>query len=389
MKRGPFFLLFILVVGFVSPAQRLHLPFSGSNDGSNLSFNLDRLWAYNLYEHSRWGVGFDYNHPFSNSNSIELSGYVGYGVQDRQFKGGLGVVYETKRNAYYLKASRDYSAAANRRMEATQLQDISNLSGFMSSRMSDNISVILGYQRKWGSTSLIADANLFYGGRLFDGSGLLYRCNGDVITPENGLELKILFSYKKNLKTKVVVGHTWPSGKPIASLLMQYSRSLSSEHFRTDFFVQGGITPRDVPYIRMFDLGGTFGAPVWFRNVLQTIQPYEYTANAFVLLSLRSGFKEPIFDIYSNLLVLGSRPRPFVGLSAAWGHLWGQDATGFLYYEGLNLIAPSEGLLEATAGIDGLVRWGAVDYGVATSVGLIPRRSTTRWAILLTAEFSL
>ena len=394
MKRRTIILSLILLLGIPSSAQGLRIPVTGSSDSSGLYLNIDRIWAYNLYEHSRWGIGLNYRQLYGSGNSIDIGGYAGYGVRDRVPKGGLALAYFFGDDAFYLMASRDYTAAASRRMESTRLQDISDLSGFMSSRMSDDVSFTAGYLKGWERSNISLDARLFFGGRLFDAYGFLYRCNGDVISPENGLQLTLSFAFENSFKTKLVVGRIWPVVKPLASFLSQYSETFVTRSFRTDIFVQGGITPPGVPYIGMFDLGGTFGAPVWFRNVLQTVRPSEYTANAFILLSMRCGLRKPLFDVYNSLLVVGSRPRPFVGFSAAWGHMWGQDADGCLSYEGLDLTSPTRGLFEATAGFDGLLRWGSVDYGIAASVGLHPRTTPSgtpfpRWALLLTAELSL
>jgi len=351
--------------------------------------DIDYLWRYNLYEHSRWGLGLAYNADMQ--QTWRLVANAGYGIRDRQFKWGLGgslLVDKGHSGRVYLMSTREYAVAGNRNMHRGSIVDPGGLSSFMSLRMSDQISFLAGYRWRSRSTAYCTDVRLFYGGRLFDNNGLLYRKDGDNIVSENGAELRF------NVQTShfagdVIVGHTWPAEKPVVQLLAEYDRTFRIALFDLRVFAQSGITTPNTPYIYMFDLGGCLGSPLYFRNSLLTVKQCEYTANAFILGLLRFGFEKPVFSMWNQLLVLGSNPRPFVGLSAAWGYLWGQDATGFLYYEGLNLTAPSNGLLEATVGIDGLLRWGSVDYGIATSVGLLPRTSTTRWAILLTAELSL
>ena len=93
--------------------------------------------------------------------------------------------------------------------------------------------------------------------------------------------------------------------------------------------------------------------------------------------------------LYNNLFSVGSNPRPFVGLTAFWGTLWGQDANGRKTLETFVLQSPYEGLLEPVVGVDGIVRWGAVDLGAAIAYRIAPhsapyhRNSVTQNLVLL------
>jgi hypothetical protein len=67
-----------------------------------------------------------------------------------------------------------------------------------------------------------------------------------------------------------------------------------------------------------------------------------------------------------------SSPHPFLQLNALWGHLFGQDATGFLYWDGLPLQSPNLGIAEMSTGFDGLVHWGLFDLGFGVAYRLCP-----------------
>ena len=165
---------------------------------------------------------------------------------------------------------------------------------------------------------------------------------------------------------------------------MEDNNTVHLQPFVLHYHTQAGITPPNTPYIYMFNLGGTFGSPLFFRNSLLTARPCEYTANAFALASLRFGLEEPLYSVWNSLFVIGSNPRPFVGLTGACGMMWGQSSDGTLHYESLDLQAPNHGVAEAVVGVDGLVRWGMVDYGCAVACGFHP--AAPRWAWMLTAE---
>lgn len=360
------------------------IPLYRNGSGGGLFLDPDYIWRYNLYEHSRWGLGLVYS--ADSAQSWHAVANAGYGLHDKQLKWGLGagrLICPRHNGRLYLMATREYAAAGNRHMQWASIYVLDGLASFMSLRMSDQISAIAGYRWTGRDYSFyVVDMRLFRGGRLFDNNGLLYRKDGDTIAPENGVELR--FGYTNGgFNADAIVGRTWPAQKTIAQLLVEYDHTFLLSPFALRLYTQAGVTPPNTPYIYMFDLGGTFGAPLYFRNTMLTIMPCEYTANAFTLGSLRLAFEKPLFQAWNSVLVVGTYPRPFVGVTAAWGMMWGQTDNGTLTYEGLDLQAPNRAVAEAVVGIDGLLRWGYVDYGAALAVSLLPDRSRT--AILLTA----
>ncbi|MBR6440845.1 MAG: hypothetical protein IKS44_02210, partial [Bacteroidales bacterium] len=78
--------------------------------------NLDRLWNYNLYEQSRWGAGLRYG-----SVLWDVEGYAGYGMLDRQLKGGVSGALHLGGSTLYAGAARDYQAAGSRRLSVPSL----------------------------------------------------------------------------------------------------------------------------------------------------------------------------------------------------------------------------------------------------------------------------
>ena len=141
---------------------------------------------------------------------------------------------------------------------------------------------------------------------------------GDTIEPETLLEARLVAQSPWGLTAQLQAGVNNPGRRAVTRLLVQYDRQWELNPFELQLFLQGGATGRATPYVRMFDLGGTFGAPFCFRQSLLTARPNEFTANVFAFLSLRFGFGRPLFEGWSRLFQIGTSPRPFIGMNAAW-----------------------------------------------------------------------
>ena len=337
--------------------------------------NLDRLWNYNLYEQSRWGAGLRYG-----SVRWNVEGYAGYGVLDRQLKGGVSGALHLGGSTLYAGAARDYQAAGSRRLSVPSLRDPASLGSFMSRRMSDRMMLTTGFRHRHRGYLWLAEGNVQHGGRLFHNRGLLYRVAGDTIEPETLLEARLAAEMPWGLTTQLQAGVNLPKRQPVVRWMVQYDREWTLSPFAVQLFLQGGATLRETPYVRMFDLGGTFGAPFCFRQSLLTARPNEFTAHVFTFLSLRVGWSRPLMEGWNPPFQIGTSPRPFVGLNAAWGHLWGQDPEGGLAWEGLELQSPLYGIVEPMAGVEGLLRWGAVDWGAAVAWRWVPKGAPYRYA---------
>ena len=391
------FITLLLLLPLTANSQ--YLPLWHSAQGDCLDLNIDRIWSYNLYEHSRWGAGIRYTRaPRKTAGTLVwLDSYVGYGVFDRQWKGGLEGAIRYGRNSHgltqFIRISRDYHVAGSRSLTSATLTDPMSLAGFMNRRMIDRVSLDMGSLWRTDCTKQRIEMSIGIGNRLFYNEQLLYRTAGDTLTKENHLMLRWLMQLPQGVSSQVEVGTVWPQQRYVARLLTQYDRTFSFTHSHLQTFAQAGITPPHTPYTYLFNLGGTWGAPVSFRNSLLTARPNEFAANTFLFLSLRFALSRPLVEAWNRTLQLGTAPRPFVGLNAAWGHLWHQDPLGRLTHEGLELQAPLQGLVEPVVGVEGIIRWGVVDWGMAVAYRLVPpaapyrlETSQANLALLITAS---
>ena len=386
MKRT---LLILLLLATVTAARGQYLRLAGDTNRTALYLDASRIWNYNLYEHSRWGGGLLLStHPqrfiFSR---IDAEGYLGYGTFDEQWKYGIALTEYVRNSpfhsAIYQRFEHDYFAAGSRHL-ANPWSGGQLLGGFMSHRMTEERLVTFGY--RWNTLPWRWAVEFDWGERrpLFDEAQLLY-ARQELLNYQRFGRLRLLLRHSSGFAAQYELFGDWKTMR----LLAEYRRSIPLPFLKLDLYTQGGVTPKSNAYVDLFDLGGTWDAPVYIGNNLPTVSPNEFTANAFTLLSLRLQTARPLYSLYNNLFSVGSNPRPFVGLTAFWGTLWGQDANGRKTLETFVLQSPYEGLLEPVVGVDGIVRWGAVDLGAAIAYRIAPhsapyhRNSVTQNLVLL------
>ena len=380
MKR---WLLIVLYVSACLGVRGQYLHLAGDTTRTGLWLDLDKVWNYNLYEHTRWGGGLLLTtHPqrflFSR---LDVGAYAGYGTFDEQWKYGVGLDEHLRGSrcatVLYQRARHDYTAAGSRRL-ANPWEESQLLGSFMTQRMVAENSVTLGVRWQLGPWQPAVEFTWGKREWLFDGSRLIYA--REAVTHRSTLaRLRFVLRHSGGFGSQLdLIGNaqraegeaTWA---PLAArLLADYSHSFDLTPVRLDLYAQGGLSTREVEYADMFDLGGTWGVPLLVTNSLLTVRPNELAANTFLLLRLKLKSENPLYSIYSPLLNLGSNPSPFVAATAVWGQLWGQDAQGQVEWLDSHLQAPHRGLLEPTLGVDGLVRWGAVDWGAAVTYRLAP-----------------
>lgn len=375
MKKA--LILILLAVACGANAQRVRL--FGNPDRGALYFNLDRIWTYNLYEHSRWGGGFHFTMPipFTFARKRDYDVYFGYSCTTRQWKGGLSLGWHLRGSKHdatlYTSISHDFATAGGRTLAESSRSDLGSMATFMSQRMSEQTLLVVGLSRELFGATLSAEGHWFRGFRLYDNDGLHYRMRGDEMPREDGWEARFTCDIPAGIILQLQTGVLEPDSRRFTRLLAQYHHLFKYDHLNFSVFAQGGLTTQGTPYTYLFDLGGTFGAPICFNNCLLMALPNEFTANRFLLMSLRLETAKPLYRLYSRLLSIGSLPVPFIGINLTGGVLDNMADDGSLCYEGLWLQAPHRGIVEPVIGIDGIFRWGAVDWGVAAAYRLTPQ----------------
>ena len=375
MKRALTILLFFGAVA----AQGQHIHLFGNENRSSLYFNLDRLWSYNLYEHSTWGGGLHFVTfaPFTFATRREYNIYVNYSSHIKQWKYGLGVAYRLRRSHHngtiYVSGAHDYYTAGGRSLDDASRCDMGSTSTFMVQRMTEQSSVTAGYSVEVLGATVSADGRWYKGWRLFDADGMRYRSDSTPVPREDGRDSRLRIESPIGLTVQLQGGFVGEERRSFARLIGQYYNTFEAGAVAFDIYLQGGVASGGAPYTYLFDLGGSYGAPVCFNSSLLTATPNEFTARQYGVVGLRLHPVKPIYKLYSRILHIGSMPMPYVGVNAMWGELDGQDEEGQASVDGLQLQAPHRGIAEPVIGFDDILRWGSVSWGVAAAYRFAPR----------------
>lgn len=352
---------------------------------SAVYFDIESAINYNMYEHWRYQADVSWVYPNQNSaaakqvkNQWRAKAYAGFTTGDADFKyGATGSVLLSKSKVKLsVSGFKDMFRAADRNLGTYSLLNPSANTGFVASYFvgvkGAMASAEFSPARKWNVTLGLRQTWEDY---RFDAYGLIY----PTIDPSRQTPV-LSFS-------EVVARVEWDS-KVILSLrgghisnystnaylkaILQYKQSYFNKSL--NLFSQVGFATKNAPYSRMFDLGGTGHSGYFFNNTFLTVYPNRFAANTYALASINYTMTKPIWDLEF------SKPKPFAQLNVMWGSLFGQDKYGQMIHDGLYLQSPFQGLLEPAAGIDGILRWGMVDFGIAVAYQLCPANAPYRYA---------
>lgn len=372
MRRD--FLAIACFIALTTSAMAQMIPLTDTASRNTLWFDIDRVFNYNLYERSRWGGGLQYDIGLKGERfrTLSLGGYVAYGYLDQRWKWGLKVdlAGRSKREPRtYIEFFHDLTIDASRTLTTYSIRTFSETGNYMSRLFSDTYRLTVGHSYK-PFAALTADVKL----RLSTERYLHYYYT--LLYPENRSALLDLPSARfaeaiLTLSTATgwtlqatggLVGVKQDDVSAFLRVLAQYEHVYDFSIFRYMLFAQCGVTTREVPYSRMFDLGGTWGSPFFFNQSILTARPNEFTSNLFAMIASRLTLQKPLIELYNHALQLGTSPNPFVFIDVAWGNTW----------EDQMYITPDKGIAEVGAGIDGLLRSGQIDWGLGVVYRLTP-----------------
>ena len=381
-------LQFILLVFFTlighSHAQNVSL--SHTLGRTRVSLDLDRLYNYNNYERHRWGAGVDWIIPLKYDerygtlfqNYFITNSYIGYGTGDHGWKYGITAGFVFPRatvSSVSLSYFHDLLRVGDHSLDGYNLLNTVNNSSYFSSRYSeaDKITAIAQIELP-GPAKLRLGYSYLRERLLFNATNLLFPhiYDDDVLPyqPYNTIGIDLLWG------DHIRLGFLTNVGKPdegdilknnifsltFIRLLAQYNNKITfkNDHGQMAMFAQGGYVTKRAPITQLFDLGGTGGGKYYFYNTFLTVRPNTFMSNTFAIASIRYTMGR---GMWKTTL---SEPHPFAQINAMWGMFAGNDKRTQTY-AGLLLHAPVDGLIEPCLGIDGIVRWGLLDLGVAAA----------------------
>lgn len=373
-------LMLLLLLPLAAGAQSVRLtPYRAP---SALYLNLDRLYNYNRYEHSRFELGLIWVTPNESAEKSNvflgqwaLSGYAAYGTYDRALKyGGSVRLRLPDRNDVRLILSgyNDLEAAASRKMEDYHMLSPESNPAFVASRFVGvkGVRFDVALKPRWDWTLKIGTFFNWEQYRFNDQGPLYPRLTPEAMpTPLPHAALTARLDWNRGMVLAATAGmmkgvYEEVSEVPYLRLLAQYDAEPGDMGLHV--FGQAGFVTAHAPFSRLFDLSGTARAIYFFRNTFLTVRPNTFTSNLFAHLCLNYTAPMPLWK------TSWSQPQPFLQFNAMWGQLFGQDAYGQLCQEGLLLQSPYMGLFEPATGFDGLLRWGWLDFGFGVAYQICP-----------------
>lgn len=367
MKKGIGVIIGLIMLPLSGMGQKILL--SSTESGNELNLDPNRIYSYNLYEKSRWGAGLEYDIMLGQKDSagltcLALSAYGAWGYEDHRLKWGgkvelQGVTKDRRKYSTYLEGFHDLTAPGSRHIGIYDVFHFTSTGNFMTRRFNDTWRVTGGVSRmKTRKMQETIELRWSRERDLWSGNNLIYPAScADLrsMPYEDFFEVRIHLADFSGLSGELLAGTTSQWASPFVRLLVQYNRKFFWEPLTLEVFAQCGFADEGAPYSRCFDLGGTWGSPLAMERSLLTARPNEFTANLFSLVTLKLSTAEPLFYYYHNNLLVGTSPSPFVLCNAAWGELRGHSSPQ----------APDKGILEVGGGVDGLLKWGLVDWGGA------------------------
>lgn len=402
----------ILLFLSLSPAWccAQYLRINHIDSRTDLSFDLNHLYNYNVYEQNRWGGGlflqtplrYDKRYGSDFQNYLQSSIYLAWASGDHALKYGgnfaLGFPRYVARKVF-LGYAHDLEHIGSHSFSKYNILNTIENSSYFSSRFN-------AYDRIWagmdidilGPGFLTITLRHSLERPLFKASGLLYpKINDEDALPRSAFdEAVVQLKWGDNWIFELIGGmvHHGNHGgdKSFARVMAQYSKTftLNGKFGKIKLFAQCGSTlDNSTPISRRFSLDGTGGSLYYFSNSLLTVHPNTFMADCFTHIAMRYTLGVPLWH---NAL---SSPTPFVQCNFLWGAMNGYNGLGengvyellngyaFDYslanpnpgIELISLEAPYYGLLEPAIGIDQLAHWGILDFGVAVAWQMAPKKS--------------
>lgn len=351
-----------------------------------INIDLNKLYNYNLYEHSRWGLGLETNDKLS--RWISVGGYFGYGVEDNGWKygGNLNFYFDRYKNRNLGFAySQDLEAAANTSFNKYQLVSFNNNINYTFSRFQSVRKAEAFY-----TTPLIryttAKLSLSYSREsyLYTNDGLLYP-HRDNVAPgftadfaEASLSLEWKYKQQRirtpDFEFQVNRSSSLPTirllytrglslfnaDKEFNRLQVEYTQHITTRNFNQfSIYASAGHVSKHAPYSRMFNVIGTGNFIYYFNNSFLTLHPYSFTTTDYANLCLRYNWNKSLWNFKL------SKPQLSFQLNSIIG-----TAHGITTVDGIGIQAPEKGIMEGAICINDLLIYNITKIGIGAAYRL-------------------
>lgn len=349
---------------------------SGRIKIKNFAIDINKLFNYNGYEYSRWGLGLEWNI----TKWMRPSGYFGYGVKDKEWKygGGLDFFFDRYKNyALSFFYRRDLEMAASTKNYNYALLDINGNYEYAIQHFSKvQQAGVRYYMPLWrhvrGSASFtysretpMYDSNgIFYARNISDplptvdfaeiGLNLTYAKNDKIRLPKYELSLGTMFSHPV-INIRYTRGiNLFDAKQSYNRLLVEYMQNIQCQHYGTlCLFSQLGYVDGNVPYSRLFSTVGTSNLWYYFRNSFMTLHPHQFVSDRYANLCVSFHFAQPWWKLKY------SKPRLLLQVNSIIG-----TTSRNITSDNMPVVAPEKGILEPCIAINDLITYSTISLGV-------------------------
>ena len=348
---------------------------SGKIKIKQFAIDINKIFNYNGYEHSRWGLGVEWNV----AKWLCPSGYFGYGVNDKEWKygGALDFFFDRYKN-YDLQLfyRRDLEMAASTKTNDYALLDIDGnteyaVEHFYKERAAGAKLSLPLWRHVKGTASFTYSRET----PMYDSTGIFFSHNLlDDLSTDDFAEIGLSLTYEKNDKIRLpkyeislgtefshpMINISYTRGVPLFDaehsynrLLVSYMQNFQMQHYGTlRLFSQLGYVDSDVPYSRLFAVTGTRNVVYYFRNSFLTLNPHRFVSDRFANLCISFKFARPFWRLKY------SKPKAMLQLNGIVG-----TAKNTMSIDGMPLQAPEKGILEPCVAINDIITYSSITLG--------------------------
>ncbi len=358
-----------------------------------INIDLNKLYNYNLYERSRWGLGLETNDKLSRWMSV--GGYFGYGVEDNGWKygGNLNFYFDRYKNRNLGFAySQDLEAAANTLFNQYQMININNNVSYTFNRF-QSVRKAEAFYKMPLIRYTTAKLSLSYSREsyLYTNDGLLYPHRDGVasgITSDFAeASLSLEWKYKQQrIRTpefEFKVNRSWSyptikllytrglslfnADKEFNRLHLEYTQNIITRNFNQfSIYASAGHVSKNAPYSRMFNVIGTGNFIYYFNNSFLTLRPYSFTSTDYANICLRYDWNKSLWNTKLSKPQLSFQLNSIIGTSH-----------GINKVDGIDIQAPEKGIVEGAICINDLLIFNISKWGIGVAYRLSSYNSPT------------
>lgn len=349
---------------------------SGKFKIGHFAIDINKLYSYNGYEHSRWGLGLDWNI----TKWLTTSGFFGYGVKDKEWKygGEVDFFFDRYQNrALKLFYRQDLAPAAPTQDHTYALLDFSGnieyaLRHFSKVRSAGAQLTLPLWRHVKGSLSATYSRET----PMYDSSGIFYAKDiDDPLATTDFAEIGLTLHYEKNNKIRLPkyelslgpeLSHPmfnicytrgialFDASTTYNRIVAEYQQIIQVQHYGTlSLFGQVGYVDSDVPFSRLFATVGTDNMWYYFRNSFLTLRPHQFVSDRYANLCMSFSFTQPLWRLKH------SRPTLFLQINSIIG-----SAKNAVSHDNIPIQAPEKGILEPCIAINNLLNYSTISLGV-------------------------